>query len=348
MATERKHNQVQIDPDAIKRWSVKLGFTPSSLQRADVMNRETYNRCLKTGELRNDCFEALVKFIGCEKKDLLAWKSNADDMNHQPYQLPATAEWLIDEQFPASEWMKTPNGLDYRICRMKHRTIENHFGRGKFYDLLSVRQDLREKLKHRLERHAIVGKTITPCEWLPQFYSCVLAGSGEGWWVIDRWVGGRTLLDGIGDNLCIPAIMKGLLNGLDVLHRHDIILRELHPRSVILHETTGSPVIADLEMSKFSDGLPTVRTTFLQHNPYRAPEVDSGQVSPATDIYSWAMVGLFLALGREPLVHSLEREVDDAGFPKPVAEIYRECLLGVPKNRPQKCATVLKSLTRWT
>ena len=198
MATERKLYQVKFDTDVVKRWQEKLQFTASILERARVMDSETYRRALKSGELRNDCLQALADFIGCERSELLPWQPNQGNVKQQPFGLPSTEEWLIDGEVLASEWMKTANGLDYRICRMKHRTIENHFGRGKFYDLLSVRKELREKLKHRLERHAVVGMTISPCEWLPQFYSCVPAGNGEGWWVIDRWVGSTTLSELIG------------------------------------------------------------------------------------------------------------------------------------------------------
>ena len=116
----------------------------------------------------------------------------------------------------------------------------------------------------------------------------------------------------------------------------------------MIGEPNGSPVISDLEMAKLSDGMPTVKTEFLQHNPYRAPEVDSGQVSPATDLYSWAMVCLFVALRRDPLVHSLERDTAEAGFPDKVSTIIRQCLMAAPSRRPESCACVLKSLAKWS
>jgi hypothetical protein len=184
---------VRVDVEAIERAMSKSRFSKSGLAKVADVHRDTIYALLEKGEVRDSTFELIVSALGGEAADYLADPVRAPGRARAPYGLPSTEEWEVDDSVPCSEWTKAANGLQYRVCRMKHLTIANHFGRGKFYDLLGVRKDLRELLKHQLERHARVGATVNPSPHLPQTYSCVRAGQGEGWWVIDRWIDGQPL-----------------------------------------------------------------------------------------------------------------------------------------------------------
>ena len=233
-------------------------------------------------------------------------------------------------------------------------TIAHHFGRGKFYDLLGVRKDLRETLKHQLERHARVSMSVEPNPHLPQLYSCVRAGQAEGWWVIDRWIEGKTrvpvtaLLRIPWPRKQLPTLMKRILQGLAHLHSHKIVLRELNPGCVLISSEKAQPVITDLEMAKLFDGVPTVRNGSWPSSSFRAPEVESDQVAPSADLFSWAAVLLNLATGHVPNLVRIKEAIAEAALPDAVTDVVKKCLSSAPSRRPQDCESVRKAISKWT
>jgi serine/threonine protein kinase len=234
---------------------------------------------------------------------------------------------------------------------MRHLEIADHFGRGKFYDLLFVRKDLRDELKHQLERHAVVGKTVETSPYLPQLYSCVRVPTGVGWWVIDRWIEGSSLDASLSagplPRNALPRLMKDILNGLAVLHSHSIVLRELNPACVLIPTNKRPAMITDVEMAKLLNGGPTVRNGIWPPSPFRAPEVESNQVTPAADLFSWAVVLLNAATGHVPDSKRISGLVTEAALPDAVSEVVRKCLKSAPTNRPQDCRTVQKAIAKW-
>ena len=349
---ERKFNMVRVDTDAIRRAMERLGFDNSSLGDKSNVERRTVAKLLRTGEVRNDCFEAIVKALGGQRDDYLADPIRVVGHRRSHYGLPPTEEWEVDDSIPCSEWVKASNGLQYRICRMRHLTIENHFGRGKFYDLLGVKKVLRDELKHQFERHAVVGATVGPSRNMSQLYSCVRVGNGEGWWVIDRWIEGSTLehclKNGPWPRSDLPRLMKEILNGLAAVHSHDIVLREMTPGRVLIPDRKSPPVLTDFEMAKLFNGAPTVRNGEWPENPYRAPEVDSGVVAPSADLFSWAVIMLHAATGILPEEKRLKETLVSAKLPAQVTEVVQKSLLSSPRNRPQDCATVRRALGKWS
>jgi serine/threonine protein kinase len=350
--TERKHTMVRVDVDAIERAISKSRFSRSSLAEAAGLNRDTIYALLEKGEVRDSTFEAVVKALGGEANDYLADPSPVTGRPRSPYGLPPTEEWEVDDSIPCSDWVKAANGLQYRICRMRHLTIENHLGRGKFYDLLGVRKDLRDELKHQLERHAVVGATVGANPNVSQLYSCVRVGDGEGWWVVDRWIEGSTLehrlQSGPWPRSDLPRLMKELLNGLAALHSHSIVLREMTPARVLIPEGKRPPILTDFEMAKFFNGAPTVRNGVWPRNPFRAPEVESGQVGPSADLFSWAVMLLNAATGIAPDERRLKEAVVSAKLPAQVTEVVKKCLSSSPSRRPDDCESVRRALRKWS
>lgn len=154
------------------------------------------------------------------------------------------------------------------------------------------------------QRVADVGATVGTNPNVSQLYSCVRVGDGEGWWVIDRWIEGKTLEhrleNGPWPRSDLPRLMKQLLNGLAALHSHNIVLREMTPARVLIPEGKRPPILTDFEMAKIFNGTPTVRNGVWPPNPFRAPEVESGKVGPSADLFSWAVVLLNAATGIAP------------------------------------------------
>lgn len=342
---------MSVDVDAVKRAIARGELSKSGLARLAEIDRTTLNAVLENGTCRETTFASLVSALGGTPEDYLSDPMQRSERPRLPWGLPPTEEWEVDESVPRTAWRRTANGLDYCVCRMKHRSISEHFGRGKFYDLLPVRKELRSTLKHHLERHAVVSKTIGPSDYLPQLYSCLQAGTGEGWWVIDRWVDGETLRErrqhGAITRPELRRIMRDVLDGLMQLHGRQVVLRELTPDCILIPSDGRPAVITDLEMSKLLDGGPTVRNGSWHTNPYRAQEVESNIVSPATDLFSWAVVLLYATCGIDPDGKQLKATVDKAGLPAGVTSIVRQCLASSPKNRPASCEAIRKAFTQW-
>lgn len=349
---DRKHVLVRVDVEAIERAISKSRFSKSGLAKKAGVDRDTVYALLEKGEVRDSTFEAIVTALGGEAADYLADPVRVAGRVRSPFGLPSTEEWEVDDSVPCSEWLRAANGLQYRICRMKHMTIAHHFGRGKFYDLLGVRKDLRETLKHQLERHARVSMSVQPNPHLPQLYSCVRAGQGEGWWVIDRWIEGKTLEERLSSGPWprkeLPTLMKRILQGLAHLHSHKIVLRELNPGCVLISNEKAQPVITDLEMAKLFDGVPTVRNGSWPSSSFRAPEVESDQVAPSADLFSWAAVLLNLATGHVPNLVQIKEAIAEAALPDAVTDVVKKCLSSAPSRRPQDCESVRKAISKWT
>jgi len=348
----RKFTQVNVDIDAIERLRLKAGYSFTDIDDRGVMHPDTYRSMLEFHDVRSDKFDALVAMFGVERNDLLMDRVDGGPRKQAPYGLPSTEEWTVDDSSPPSAWKTSPNGLQYRICRMQHVAIADHFGRGKFYDLLGVRRDLRVELHNHLHRHAVVAKSVGPCAHLGQLLSCVPAAAGDGWWVVDRWIDGRSLHDYISDgswqNEKLPQLMKDILQGLTVLHSHNIVLRELNPECVLIPAVRQPAVIMDFEMAKLQSGAPTVRPEHWPSGPFRAPELESTQVTPATDLFSWAALLLNAATGFKPEDSNWREAIAKADLPSAVVDIVRQCLSSAPSQRPKNCDAVRKAISKWT
>jgi serine/threonine protein kinase len=350
--TSRQFTQVHIDWHAIDRFRRLAGIALRKLEKEGVIHHTTYRRSKASGRLRSDVFEALVKRLGGTKDDFLLSRNPASEQRQHAFGLPPTAEWAVDESVVTSEWLTLPNGLQYKICRMKHLTIPDYYGRGKYFDLMSIPLDMRDAIQHRLQRHAVVAKSVVPTPYLTQVYSCIGDGARTGWWVIDRWISGTTLSSRLArepwPRKQLASLMKEILTGLAALHEQGIILRELNPRCVCVPDSGSPAAITDFEMAKLFTGLPTVRNGAWPLNPYRAPEVDSEQVTPSTDLFSWAAVLLFASTGVEPDSTKFKSEIEKAKLPGTVAEVVTKCLSSAPSQRPRDCDAVRKAISKWT
>ena len=93
--------------------------------------------------------------------------------------------------------------------------------------------------------------------------------------------------------------MRELAEGLQALHDHGIVRRELTPESIVLREADSSVLLTDLELAKLLDGSPTVSLRWNE-TPYLAPEVHSGKVDARSDIFSWGQILYHAATGTRP------------------------------------------------
>jgi serine/threonine protein kinase len=264
-------------------------------------------------------------------------------------QLPVGSEWEVDGYL--GPWITASNGLQFRVCRMRHRFLAERLGRGKWYDLLHLSTREREELRTHLLRHPAVCEQIGLHRHVAENISAAPGADGEAWWVVDRWIDGPTLAEELAGGAYpshrLPRLMHEVLLGLEGLHSAGVVFRELAPVRVLLAASDGRAVLTDFELAKLLDTGPTVSTDWPD-DPFRAPEVEDGNASPRSDLYSWARLLLHAATG-EPLpskgqdVAALTR----VGLPKTVWRVASDCLAPGPSDRPKSVRQVLRAIRRW-
>ena len=260
-------------------------------------------------------------------------------------------EWRIEARL--SPWEKTANGLQYHFAHLSHRFLPSRFARGKCYDLRYPPSPERRRLEVQLQRHPEVCARVPDHPNVAKNFSALSVDHGGLWWVIDEFVNGSTLAERLNegplDNSALKTVMGGIAAGLGVLHKADVVRRELSPRFVILRNKDRTPVLTDFELAKLLDGAPTVSPTGAwPDDPYLAPEVVSrGTVDARADLYSWGRVFAHALLGTLPEPGADADAVRSAALPAAVKTILISCLALPKSDRPASVAEVQKALKRW-
>lgn len=244
-------------------------------------------------------------------------------------------EWV--QQRPFLKIGGTSNQLHYSICRLRHREMPERYGRGKCYDVRNLDEAQREEMLHHLRRHPLVCERMARLRQFP-FNQAVFFEGDDFFWVIDTWEPGQTLdqrLEAGGLPVAVlKRVMYELAIGLQALHGHQIVRRELKPEFILLREADDSVLMTELELSKFQDGPPTVSRDF-EPCPFLAPEVHNKQASSAVDAYSWGQILYYAASGRLPLRNQpVQAFAELRVLPKAVQQLGQACGSWSYKNRP--------------
>lgn len=307
-------------------------------------------RCLQMSTIVRWC-----KRIGIDPNEILLPTTVVGRNGRRDEQYPVVSDWLATEQL--TRWIETTNGLQYRIFQMSHRHLsDGRRARGKLYDMGGLSDNDRASLTHYLERHPKICQQIGIHPNVAQNLTALPDANGRDWWVIDRWVPGRTLKETLATgplpSTALASVMRGIAEGLRALHQHGVLRRELSPSSIILEDGTNQPVLTDFELAKLLADAPTVvHSADWEHveDPYRAPEVSakSPVLGPACDVYSWGRMVLRSATGHLPPVESDDevRAVDQ--LPKSIRDLIGACVAIDPAKRPQSMDDVLMGIKKW-
>ena len=344
---------VYLDPQKLARLLVNAGLSDHQLKdRLELeLSRNTVGKVLAGGGVRRDGAKVVADFFG---QDVLALLSPQDRLYVPPVQMPDGVPWEWQrESILEPGGRRASNGLHYFLCKMKHCHTPGLIGRGKFYLLSGLASADRLQKREQLSRHAEVCSRIESQPHLAANLSSTPIAADEGWWIVDRWIESTPLSDHLGkaplpsDRL--PRLMKEVACGLSALHRANVVMRELAPSRILIAESDGRAVLTDFELAKLLAGSPTVSPDEpWPEDPYRAPEVDSGNVSPASDLYGWGRILVHAACGELP---GPGRDIDAltrVGLPKSVWGIARRCLQVDPGDRPQNIEEVLQAMRKWT
>jgi serine/threonine protein kinase len=260
-------------------------------------------------------------------------------------------EWERETILPPGSYGAS-NGLYFVVCRMKHRHIPGRLGRGKFYLLSGLPSSEREEKHAHVKRHAEVCSRIGSHPNLAENQSIAPVQGEEGWWVVDRWIDSQPLSEQLKHGRLpadkLASLMKGIAAGLSALHRAQVIMRELAPSRVLIANDDGRAVLTEFELAKLLEGAPTVAPNQTwPEDPYRAPEVDSGEASAACDLYSWARILVHAACGVLPTPGGDVDALTRIALPKAVWGITRRCLQPAPTARPVSIDEVQHAIRNW-
>jgi serine/threonine protein kinase len=259
---------------------------------------------------------------------------------------------------PEWEWMGyldqgrlAANGLYFIVCRMKHRHTANKSGRGKFYQLGWMPVAKREGMRHQLSRHADVCAKVGVHPHIAVNHTSTPATNDEGWWVIDEWVGERTLAerlyaDGSWPRDKLPRLLFEIAQGLQSLHENNIVFRELAPSRVLISDKDGHAVLTDFELAKLLDGIPSVSGDWPE-DPYRAPEIKGTEATVQADLYSLALAAAAAMKGGDPDPGEVVSLLGAAGMPRRLHGLMVDCSAPARDRRPPDLSGILKELARW-
>lgn len=260
-------------------------------------------------------------------------------------------EWQVDEMINSAR--KAPNGLAYDTWKLRHRHVKGRLAFGKCYSLKKLSTKERAALKSYLTRHSEVCDRIGPHPHIVQNRDAVQWEHGEMWWIIDEWIDGERLDSLLVakrlDVTAVPKVLREIALGLQTLHVHMIIRRELAPHHVWIRESNCSAVLTDLELAKLLERAPTVSPTQgWPEDEYRAIEVSPDQpLTPRADVYSWGRIAAEALCGYLPLKGQEATALAKVQVSTAVRQIILSSVALPASERPADMAVVLNAIKKW-
>lgn len=187
-----------------------------------------------------------------------------------------------------------------------------------------------DKLRKRFRREVMIQKELGGAEILPVLDSCL--DIEDPWFVmplaestydkhIEQYRSGTTIdVDAVAD----------ILNGLDFLHKHGFVHRDLNPKNILLHDKKWK--LSDLGAVLPPTGMTVTLTegTAIYTEQYCAPEQrhDFHSAKPPADIYSFGCIlhDIFGTTSRIPYGRC---SADGA-----IGIIIEKCTDPIPNKRP--------------
>ena len=347
---------VLLDHRLLQRLRVDRGLTMNQVKdqlddidNGDTVSRTTVDRAFNGNGVRPDKAKVIADLFG---RTVLQLLSPSDPRYELPVQVADGVPWEWEiESFLQPGGIETSNGLHYFLCKMRHRHTAGRFGRGKFYLLSGLSAEERVRKREQLQRHAEVCARIGRHANLAENESSTPIRDDSGWWIVDRWVESTPLSRILGsDELpgALPQVMREIVDALARLHECGVVMRELAPSRILITAETFHAVLSDFELAKLLAGAPTVSPNGdWPDDPYRAPEVESGILSPAADFFSWGRILLHAFAGTLP-PKGLDLDLlATIGLPKAIWRVTHDCLQLDPSKRPQCAADLIRLIQKW-
>ncbi|GGZ69936.1 serine/threonine-protein kinase [Streptomyces bluensis] len=203
----------------------------------------------------------------------------------------------------------------------------------------------------RFEKEALIARTVVGTNRVARFLEADPYADRP--WLAMEYVAGRTLLACVDSDGTLPlplvASLGALLaEGLDAVHRAELLHRDLTPKNVIMG--SEGPMIIDFGLSAFADAA----QESLSHSGMiigtvrcMPPEQASGHphVTPAADVYALGTVLLYAAARHYPYDGSrweaIVAQIANVGIapdlscvPSELVPLLKSMLAYAPEDRP--------------
>ena len=346
---QQRERGVRLDPIKLNKALLRLEVGKTEFaEYKSRLSRNTVIKAFNGDPILMETAVILARELRAESVESLVPPDEQNGTSSHDDQKPESSRWDLEER--VGGWVSASNGLQYCVCRMRHRFIDGRIGRGKQYDLGNPEIRGRDHLEDYLLRHSLVGERLKDDPHVADVLDVFQADEGDTWWSIDRWIDGPSLdamlADGPLDRSLLATVMQGVLAGLAALHEAGIVFRELAPQRIIVEQSTSRAVLTDFELAKLLDGQHSVSTDWPD-DACRAPEVTGGTIDARADLYSWARVLLKAATGTLPPAGSDQEALLMAGLPKSVWKTTARCLSPFPDDRPDSARAVQRAISRW-
>lgn len=340
---------VYLDPFLVDRARLPVGLSLKELASSTHIGyRAVHGIVHRAGMLPNTAKKLAEKL----KKNVLELLAPWDPRYITPAQeygpLAGSAEW--ESIGYLEQGRLSPNNLYYIVCRVRHRHSPEKYGRGKFYHLSWLPSAQREEMRHKLSRHADVCARIGSHAHIAVNHTSTPVTNGDGWWVIDEWVGEHTLADHLQTapwpSEKLPRLLYDVAQGLDALHGAGTILRELAPARVLISDRDGRAVLTDFELAKLLGGGPSVSSEWPE-DPFRAPELDGGECTVQSDFYSFGQLAGAAIAGPEFDPMTTGDWITKSKFPPRLKQMLLGSIEPIADRRKVTLSRLLPELKRW-
>ncbi len=175
-------------------------------------------------------------------------------------------------------------------------------------------------------------------------------------WFATEYIKGPNLAEHLRDNGPLTELewwelAKGLLAGLDTVHKSGVIHRDIKPANIILSES--GPKLIDFGIARFADVTSITATGFVAGTPawFSPEQIEGLPLTYATDVFSAGSVLVFAATGAPPWGRSgettkasvlkiLTSEPDLEGLTLGQQELVSRMLVQEQSQRPSAGALV--------
>ncbi len=165
-----------------------------------------------------------------------------------------------------------------------------------------------------------------------------------------------------------PLIIKGILNGVALLHKNDVIHRDLKAQNILLHREDGvwTPKITDFGLSRQTGGENTITNSAIGLSyAYAAPEqIQNGKIYKNVDLWATGVIIYRILTGELPFrgrsngenkstqsqlevsrkIVNLELPAKLENIPSPFREMIKRCFVFAPEERAQTAEELLGML----
>lgn len=338
----------------------RQNLTPQTLQNRmpeiEKVSHQTLGRALQGKPISQRSGVAIAVALGNSYADILHPSEMSQESPHaggkSARDQELFREWETDGL--PSDWITASNGLQYKVAKMRHRDVPERFGRGKIFDLENLSDHARQDMRQVLARHATVCQRVRGKAGIPTNLTVYSQHDLARWLIVDEWIEGDTLDLRIEQRnlagLDMMRVITRIAQTLGHLHKAEVLRRELSPKFIIMRAKDDFPILTDFELGKLFSGSRTVSNQAWQEDPYRAPEVETGEIEPGdyrADLYSWGRVVVHLFAGRLPKPGMDWVAMQEVKVPELVGQIILKCTEIAPSRRPDRMEPVLKVLKTW-